>query len=71
MPVCPSGSYADLYTRRCVALCTGNQYGFTDGVTPICVDICPSPTFGNNLTRKCITKCVDNTYGENTTRLCL
>jgi len=48
MTVCPNHSYADNYTRRCVQNCTGLQYGYIDGVNPICVSKCVSPTYGNN-----------------------
>lgn len=71
MPICPSGGYADKFTRRCVLKCTGTQYGWTDGVTPVCLDICPSPTYGNNVTKTCDTGCPYGTFAENGTRLCL
>ncbi len=71
MPICPNGSFADNFTRRCVAECTGTQYGWTDGVTPVCVEVCPSPTYGDNVTKRCTPDCPNNTFAENGTRLCL
>ena len=71
MPTCPNNSFADTYTRRCVAACTKTQYGFTDGVTPVCLDVCPNSTYGNKQTKTCMPICPNGTYADNGTRLCL
>ena len=54
---CLNGSYADPYSRICVAVCPDSPMLFADDRGNICTPNCESPLFAFTLNRTCIPTC--------------
>lgn len=65
MNPCPSGSYADSKTRRCMDVCSGVQYGFYNATSGdrICLYQCPDNLWGYWPTKTCVPVCPNGTFG--------
>ena len=59
---CPNGTYADIYTRRCLVDCLlePSTYMYVNGTERTCVLDCPIGYFADNSTRNCVTTCPSN-----------
>lgn len=64
MNPCPSGSFADSQTRRCVYICSGVQYGFynASNLDRLCLFMCPEGWYGFWPTKQCMDICPNGTY---------
>ena len=57
--MCPNGTYADIYTRRCLVDCLlePSTYMYVNGTERTCILKCPIGFFSDNSTRNCTPTC--------------
>ena len=73
MQLCPAGSFADSFNRRCMDVCTGTKYAYDNpsNLENTCVEMCPHGFYGSSATKSCVTVCPEGTYGQNVTNVCV
>jgi hypothetical protein len=57
---CPSGTYADNSTWKCVTYCPINPALYADKNSSICVINCPNNFYGDDFSRTCVSTCPTN-----------
>lgn len=54
---CPTGTYGDLSTLKCVPICPITQNTFANDETQQCTGFCPVNHFADESTRRCVQEC--------------
>lgn len=58
MGICPGGSFADDYNRRCMDVCLNLRYAFSNLTHNVCVDKClETGYYASDKTKSCVPLC--------------
>ena len=70
--MCPSGFYANNYTKECVTVCPNIPNDtYSDNSSRICMDQCQTGSYGYQVTLNCVLNCWWPYFGDPITRTCV